>query len=372
MSTNIKSKNNLTLDNKLMLSIGNNLHDIPPITTSNFHNPQFKNLLTDKIFQYFYFRTYNSHNYDEFIHLKDSEKVTFLINLFLFVNKKDFNHLNPQFSSSKIKSQINFSKNLSLLPTDLLEKLNTIKNENRKQELLENFNNFKMLSTNKEIKFKSDFNEEEIKSKLDNIRQKYCAETLNCSKNTVETKDVKTLISKFENKINGKESVNSNPNALDAYIKDDSDIIHTQTINNGEENENNNYLNHNNAQTYNNNFSKLNEINEAQNNILIPCYATTFYKIDFYKSKKITLEDINKLEKDFYLVDNREIFTINNFGQFNDFNHLKSTNNKIENNFEDYKKLSKPHQKAAVRSLNIALFKKNPGEIFTKCMTKSN
>lgn len=371
-TTLIKSKNNLTpLDNKLISTINYNRENPPHITSSKFQNPLFKNLLDDKIFRYFYFRTYSSHNYDEFIHLKDSEKVTFLINLFLFVNKKDYNHFSPEFSPSKIQSHINFSNNLSILPTELLEKLNTIKNYNRKQELLEKFNDLKIMSSNKEIKFKSDFNKEDIKRKLDSIRQKYCSDNLNLFKNSVDTKDVKSVILKLEKKIDGIESVNSPQNELDAYIQENSEIIHSRTLN---ESKHDHQLNNQIDQTCNN--SRINLLNEGRNTscLPIPCYSSTFYKIDYYKSKKINLEDINKIEKDFYLVDSREIFSINNFGQINDFHNLKSTNNKIENknNFENYKKLSKPHQKSAVRSLNIAIFRQNPGEIFNNCMTKSN
>ena len=47
-----------------------------------------KSLFTDKIFRFYYFKNYNTTEYEQFNDLPDKEKINFLINLFLYVSKK--------------------------------------------------------------------------------------------------------------------------------------------------------------------------------------------------------------------------------------------------------------------------------------------
>ena len=90
MNNDAKS-NNLnnepTQGNKENISNNNISRKLSSRTVSNkiIYHPRMKELINDKIFQYFFTSYFNSKEYSEFRTLSDLEKLNFMIDLYFFI-----------------------------------------------------------------------------------------------------------------------------------------------------------------------------------------------------------------------------------------------------------------------------------------------
>jgi hypothetical protein len=263
---------------------------------------------------------------------------------------------NPSFFSS--------SKNFDSLITARLKKL-------EKDEVINNFHEKINLSKLKDSQYLNDHHF--IKSDLEAILQKYHKYD-DISKDTqVNTYEVRNIINNIENLIvirhNDESKIVEENKNLEDYIKE-NEIIHTYSIN-----KNLNFEDGIFDKTYDEGYKNLSRI---------PIYSSTFFKADYEKSKKITFEKISDFRKEFYLVDNREIFLINNFNKLCEI-EIKSFNNGIlshedskvslkkissEIKLTQYKRLS-TFRKSSIISVNKIIFKNQSKSFLSQTFSKS-
>lgn len=325
-------------------------------------------LTSDKIFQFYYQKHFKSRDYSEFFHISDKEKVNFLADLYLFVSKKGgfiYDEIGSKNNKSKkelINKTAEFSNTLnktpsylSILPKDLTEKLNEIKDEKKKKEILNKMNKFN-LNEKYDQKEENELHVSESKKSLALILKKYNNPPKLNLTTDVNTIELQSLILNIENCIHKNDD-------LDNYIKEDYD---------NENDDHNNGRIH--SSTINRNLDEINDdlydkLNDVYAHIQIPTYQSTFYKADYNKSKKICMEEINEVNSEYYLVDNREIFVMenNNVDEW-----IKSNNNGLtDTKSSGYKKLTNPNKKCEVNSLSNVLFNKISSNIFVNTLSKS-
>ncbi len=155
---------------------------------------------------------------------------------------------------------------------------------------------------------------------------------------------------------------------LEDYIKDD-DVIHTYSIN-----KNLNFEEPMMDKTYDDVMKNLSKI---------PVYSSTFFKADYEKSKKITFDEISNYRNEFYLVDNREIFLLNNINRLAEID-IKSCNNgiisqaeerkislkKMYSEFNEYKRLS-TFRKSSINSVHKIIYKNQSKSFLSQTFSKS-
>ena len=72
---------------------------------SNDIKNKYNLLIIDDIFQYYFYTKYFSNNYEEFLEFPEEEKINFLIELYLNVNKDEM--ILSKKNNKTIKNQIN-------------------------------------------------------------------------------------------------------------------------------------------------------------------------------------------------------------------------------------------------------------------------
>lgn len=302
----------MSSSNVYYLQVRESLQTLPNFTfQENIQNENLiKNLLSDKIFQYYFYKYFQSDDYEQFVAFADSDKVSFLTSLFLYVSKVD----NLKQYENKLK--LDYKHNLSLAPKDIINSLNSLQNIVRKQEILEKMNTLNLTEINNEnLKFKSENKIQEMNIKLKELIQNYS-----------EPVEVNTNPEEFDNIVNNlqnlisiyNESSEIKGNILENYIKEE------------------NLVNAN-----NNSISKhlLHELNyDTENSYKEPVktvvsllnknITNNFFKVDYLKRQFYQMGKINTLKTDFYHIDNREVHMTTSKNQFTEV--FKSENNNIK------------------------------------------
>jgi len=285
-----------------------------------------KTLFTDKIFRYYYFKTYNHTRYEDFNDMREKEKISFLINLFLFVSKKRenpnsnngenfFRHIGLKYytNNQKTENMKETEGNYSPKFTNKVHNLtsfagnkNVESNLNRKSSF--SFNNLQRLSLNTTTLHNQDRAEtleaSEIKENFKNILLKYSQPPkFNCSTD-LNTKDLEGIINNIE------KTIIKCSNVFDNYIKENNETIHTNNMNTR-------------------NAVKLCETQKLNEEVFYPNFHNshqTFHKVDYNKSLMIKQkpENLESLDENYYGIDNIEIFI--------DYPHITTPILKSENN----------------------------------------
>ena len=172
-------------------------------------------VISDKIFQGFFFKRFNHRNYEDFIITNEKEKVKFLIDFYFYVLNNNFS-----LSSDIISQNINQNKLV-----DNIENKNLIREEERDfndrilystsspidREIIKKLNNVKNESQKENLKKKMDLfsNENDYKTKLNEIMSKYKnSHKINFS-TEINTKEFKNILHTIDNIIKTNENNDS-------------------------------------------------------------------------------------------------------------------------------------------------------------------
>jgi hypothetical protein len=336
-----------------------------------------KSLFTDKIFRFYYFKNYNTTEYEQFNDLPDKEKINFLINLFLYVSKKKeipnanngdifFSTLGTRYITNQPRTE-NMKENEAVF-SHLYTNQN-FTNNNSYNNNLDNYiqrrssfsfqNNAKIsiatnaLNTNERTET---MEVSEIKENFKSILKKYSQNAKSNVNAEFSTKDIHRMINNIES------TIMKNSHLLDNYIKENNESIHTNTIN-----------------VDTKNVVKITETQKLNDALYYSNFYNfnnqpIFHKGDFNKSLLIkqTPENLVILNDDFYEVDNIEIFM-----EYPEINNktLNSENNEIFVNLNDhhsrFKILRDKNQKCYVDKVNFVLFNQsNPNVLMNPSKSK--
>lgn len=152
--------NDPTQGNKENISNNNISRKLSSRTISNkiIYHPRMKELINDKIFQYFFTSYFNSKEYSEFRTLSDLEKLNFMIDLYFFImveiNKDtifDLKDLNTEEQINNIKGEI-------------MDRILMLKDEISRRNIIQAMNRYNICSINEQ---------HELSDKLQKILNKY-------------------------------------------------------------------------------------------------------------------------------------------------------------------------------------------------------
>lgn len=166
--------NEPTQGNKENISNNNNIsRKLSSRTVSNkiIYHPRMKELINDKIFQYFFTSYFNSKEYSEFRTLSDLEKLNFMIDLYFFImveiNKDtifDLKDLNTEEQINNIKGEI-------------MDRILMLKDEISRKNIIQSINHYNICSINEQ---------HELNDKLQKILNKYKFDTYFAEHDNIE------------------------------------------------------------------------------------------------------------------------------------------------------------------------------------------
>ncbi|MCQ2816538.1 MAG: hypothetical protein MJ252_04640 [archaeon] len=132
------------------------LNSVSKAVITTTQNSKIRELINDKIFQYYFQMSFNSRNYDEFRSLSDIDKLNFMIDLYFF-------------TMIDLNKEIIFEQKM---PYDndgeVVDKIYLLKNQNSKTKIFNMMENFKMSSIEEENYLQSRYKEIMEKYKYDN------------------------------------------------------------------------------------------------------------------------------------------------------------------------------------------------------------
>ena len=148
-------KTNSTISKKsLVKQISNTLNNK---TTQSI--PRINELISDDIFQYYYRTHLNSKEYNEFKYFPDNDKLNILIDLFFFVNNKQFSSMNNEEMTTNDGEKNNIY--------ELFDNLLILDSDYRRSNIIDKMKEIKLFTFNDENNYSNRFNEIMNKYKYD-------------------------------------------------------------------------------------------------------------------------------------------------------------------------------------------------------------
>lgn len=355
------SKSNLSDENEMPKASSSKFSKIASI------NPRIKELMNDKIFQYYFVVYYNSKEYSEFKNLPDQEKLSFMISLYFFI-MKDVTK-NNLFDLKTVTTE----EQMNNINGEILDRLLMLKDGSAKKRIINTMNIFNINNITEQGSHKAKFQSILDKYKLNdalldklnsnNNWNQYRSSNLanntinvNIASNTLKYRD-RDLEDKIINNMNNSSFYkNSIIQPIQNYSQKTTPLpIHSMPLllNNNKDNSNNNIIGFmpssfslkKLSQTKKNSFVKI-DYNEVSLENLGQINQGNFYintdqnkEIDFTSEKSVYFSNPNGIQKD-----NSSHYIICNTKKF------KHPNNKSEFTTQlNYKTLVNPHQVSTIK-----------------------